>query len=60
MLFIDEQKEALIERMTRLYLKDLIKNTDGNRSEAARVAELLRPGHPSAVAAAAADSWRRP
>lgn len=37
-----EQKEALIDRMTRLYLSELIKNTHGNRSEAARISELQR------------------
>lgn len=37
-----EQKEALIERMTRLYLKALLEKTGGNRSEAARIAELQR------------------
>lgn len=37
-----EQKEALIDRMTRIYLADLMKMTEGNRSEAARIAELQR------------------
>lgn len=37
-----EQKEALVERMTRLYLEGLIESTGGNRSEAARIAELQR------------------
>src|SRR5690606_24746361 len=37
-----EQKEALIDRMTRLYLSELMKNTQGNRSEAARISELQR------------------
>ncbi len=37
-----EQKEALIDRMTRLYLKALMEKTGGNRSEAARIAELQR------------------
>lgn len=36
------QKEALIDRMTALYLKELIEKTGGNRSEAARIAELQR------------------
>jgi DNA-binding NtrC family response regulator len=37
-----EQKEALIERMTRIYLQALMEKTAGNRSEAARIAELQR------------------
>jgi DNA-binding NtrC family response regulator len=37
-----EQKEALVDRMTALYLRALIERTGGNRSEAARVAELQR------------------
>jgi DNA-binding NtrC family response regulator len=37
-----EQKEALIDRMTRIYLSDLMTVTEGNRSEAARIAELQR------------------
>lgn len=37
-----EQKEALIDRMTRLYLSELMKNTNGNRSEASRISELQR------------------
>src|SRR5690606_10443120 len=37
-----EQKEALLDRMTRLYLEGLIQSTSGNRSEAARIAELQR------------------
>lgn len=37
-----EQKEALIDRMTELYLARLIVSTEGNRSEAARVAGLQR------------------
>ncbi len=47
-LFIDptrpyaEQKEALIDKMTILYLKELMTQTQDNRSEAARVAELQR------------------
>lgn len=47
-LFLDpsrpyaEQKEALIDRMTRLYLSELMKLTQGNRSEAARISELQR------------------
>jgi DNA-binding NtrC family response regulator len=47
-LFIDpsrpyaEQKEALIDKMTVIYLKDLIEQSQGNRSEAARIAELQR------------------
>lgn len=47
-LFVDptrpyaEQKEALIDKMTVIYLKELIAQSEGNRSEAARVAELQR------------------
>ncbi len=37
-----EQKEWLVEQMTRVYLKRLIEATGGNRSEAARRAELQR------------------
>ncbi len=37
-----EQKEALIDRMTEIYLAQLIESTDGNRSEAARIAGLQR------------------
>ena len=37
-----EQKEAIVDRMTYLYLKELIERTKGNRSEAARVAQLQR------------------
>lgn len=37
-----EQKEALIDRMTRIYLKALMEKTGGNRSEAARIADLQR------------------
>ena len=37
-----EQKEALVDRMTYLYLKALIERCKGNRSEAARVAQLQR------------------
>lgn len=37
-----EQKEALVDRMTYLYLKALIERCQGNRSEAARVADLQR------------------
>ncbi len=37
-----EQKEALVDRMTYLYLKALIERCHGNRSEAARVADLQR------------------
>ncbi len=37
-----EQKEALVDRMTYLYLKELIQRCNGNRSEAARVAQLQR------------------
>lgn len=37
-----EQKEALIERMTRLYLEALVEKTGGNRSETARIAGLQR------------------
>jgi DNA-binding NtrC family response regulator len=37
-----EQKEALIEKMTHLYLQALIERTGGNRSEAARIAGLQR------------------
>lgn len=47
-LFLDttrpyaEQKEVLVDRMTRLYLQNLIEKTGGNRSEAARIAGLQR------------------
>ncbi len=37
-----EQKEALVERMTRIYLGILIERCGGNRSEAARIAGLQR------------------
>lgn len=37
-----EQKEAVVDRMTFLYLKALIERCHGNRSEAARVADLQR------------------
>lgn len=37
-----EQKEALIDRMTQLYLVALMQRVDGNRSEAARVSGLQR------------------
>lgn len=37
-----EQKDALIERMTRIYLQMLMERTGGNRSEAARLANLQR------------------
>lgn len=37
-----EQKEALVERMTRIYLEMLMERTGGNRSEAARLADLQR------------------
>lgn len=37
-----EQKEALVDRMTELYLRALLERTGGNRSEAARIAELQR------------------
>ncbi|HLV22014.1 MAG TPA: sigma 54-interacting transcriptional regulator [Polyangiaceae bacterium] len=37
-----EQKEALIQRMTRIYLEQLLAETGGNRSEAARIAGLQR------------------
>ncbi len=37
-----EQKEWIVDRMTRIYLKRLIEKTGGNRSEAARIAELQR------------------
>jgi DNA-binding NtrC family response regulator len=37
-----DQKEALIETMTRLYLTMLLEHTKGNRSEAARISGLQR------------------
>jgi DNA-binding NtrC family response regulator len=37
-----EQKERVVEVMTRIYLRKLIVRTAGNRSEAARIAELQR------------------
>jgi DNA-binding NtrC family response regulator len=37
-----EQKEELVQRMTRIYLTQLLEHTQGNRSEAARVAGLQR------------------
>jgi DNA-binding NtrC family response regulator len=37
-----DQKEALVEKMTRIYLERLIQEVDGNRSEAARRAGLQR------------------
>ncbi len=37
-----EQKEAVVDRMTYLYLKALIEKTGGNRSEASRIAGLQR------------------
>lgn len=37
-----EQKEALVDRMTEIYLRALMERTGGNRSEAARIAELQR------------------
>jgi DNA-binding NtrC family response regulator len=37
-----EQKELVVDALTRVYLKKLIENTGGNRSEAARVADLQR------------------
>jgi transcriptional regulator with GAF, ATPase, and Fis domain len=37
-----EQKEFVVEEMTRIYLRKLIDKTSGNRSEAARIAELQR------------------
>jgi len=37
-----EQKEAIVERFTRLYLTALLARTGGNQSEAARIAELDR------------------
>ena len=37
-----EQKELVVDAMTRAYLKKLIDSTGGNRSEAARIAELQR------------------
>ena len=37
-----EQKELVVDALTRIYLKKLIDKTGGNRSEAARIAELQR------------------
>jgi DNA-binding NtrC family response regulator len=37
-----EQKEELVQRMTRIYLDMLLEHTKGNRSEAARMAGLQR------------------
>jgi DNA-binding NtrC family response regulator len=37
-----EQKEEVVERMTRIYLELLMQKVGGNRSEAARVADLQR------------------
>ena len=37
-----EQKDELVQRLTRIYLAQLLKHTRGNRSEAARVADLQR------------------
>jgi DNA-binding NtrC family response regulator len=37
-----ELKEQLVARFTRIYLEQLLQHTKGNRSEAARVAQLDR------------------
>jgi DNA-binding NtrC family response regulator len=37
-----EQKEELVDRLTRVYLEMLLEHTHGNRSEAARIAGLQR------------------
>lgn len=37
-----EQKELVVDALTRAYLKKLIESTGGNRSEAARIADLQR------------------
>ncbi len=37
-----ELKEEIVERLTRVYLEQLLERTGGNRSEAARVADLQR------------------
>jgi len=37
-----EQKELVVDALTREYLKQLIERTGGNRSEAARIADLQR------------------
>jgi len=37
-----EQKELVVDALTRIYLKKLIEKTGGNRSEASRIADLQR------------------
>ena len=37
-----ELKEEIVERLTRVYLEQLLERTGGNRSEAARIADLQR------------------
>lgn len=37
-----EQKERVVEEMTRVYLRKVVERTSGNRSEAARIAQLQR------------------
>ena len=39
---IAELKEEIVERLTRVYLEQLLERTGGNRSEAARIADLQR------------------